>query len=102
MFITVEYHIIVLDVIKLSKKYSSCGMTKTTRRLNEIQVIADVSDDYQPVKQVRSVAKRNLSFVQSESINKKPKRPKSTTIKCKLYKETFLNAIVVCFRCKWL
>ncbi|CAF3984796.1 unnamed protein product, partial [Adineta steineri] len=53
-----------------------------SRRLNGIQVLADVSDDYQPIKQVRSVAKRKLSSIQSETINKKPKRPKSYAIKC--------------------
>ncbi len=41
----------------------------------------DVSHDYQPMKQVRSVAKRNLSIMNLKGICKKTKTSKSPTIK---------------------
>ncbi|CAF3071681.1 unnamed protein product, partial [Rotaria sp. Silwood2] len=66
----------------VTEAFKSWNAKDYRRRLHEIQVLADFSDDYQPVKQVRSVAKRRSSFIGSQIMCKKPKNLKSKAIKC--------------------
>ncbi|CAF4632638.1 unnamed protein product, partial [Rotaria sp. Silwood2] len=65
----------------VTEAFKSWNAKDYRRRLHEIQVLADFSDDYQPVKQVRSVAKRRSSFIGSQIMCKKPKNLKSKAIK---------------------
>lgn len=71
------------------------------RRLHEMQLLADVSDEYQPLKQIRSVPKRSLSFANPEMMYKKPKGQTSNAIKCKL-QIYILNIVESFLRCKWM
>ncbi|CAM2721721.1 unnamed protein product [Rotaria socialis] len=45
-----------------NKAFESWNDPMHNRRLNQIQILIDLPDDYEPAKQVRSVVKRNLSL----------------------------------------
>jgi hypothetical protein len=66
----------------VEKAFLSWNDKDHCRRLREVQLLTDVTDDYQPTKQVRSISKRNLSLMDLKVICKKSKGSKSTAIKC--------------------
>ncbi len=66
----------------VEKAFLSWNDDDHSRRLRQVQLLTDVSHDYQPMKQARSVAKRNLSIMNLKEICKKTKKSKSPTIKC--------------------
>ena len=55
------------------------------RRFHEVQVLVDITEVYQLIKQIRSAAERSSSFIQPAIMKKKPKRRRSNSIKCKPY-----------------
>ncbi|CAF2991799.1 unnamed protein product [Rotaria sp. Silwood2] len=64
------------------KAFESWNDRDHNRRLYQVQLLIDASNDYEPQKQVRSVVKRNLSLFDLEMMHKKPKKPKAKSIKC--------------------
>ncbi|CAF4851930.1 unnamed protein product [Rotaria sp. Silwood2] len=66
----------------VEKAFLSWNDKDHSRRLRQVQLLADVPVDYQPTKQARSVAKRNLSIMNLKEICKKSKKTKSRAIKC--------------------
>ncbi|CAF3947801.1 unnamed protein product [Rotaria magnacalcarata] len=65
-----------------NKAFESWNDPMHNRRLNQIQILIDLPDDYEPAKQVRSVVKRNLSLFCLEMSHKKTKTTKAKAIKC--------------------
>ncbi|CAF4195506.1 unnamed protein product, partial [Rotaria magnacalcarata] len=65
-----------------NKAFESWNDPMHNRRLNQIQILIDLPDDYEPAKQVRSVVKRNLSLFSLEMSHKKTKTTKAKSIKC--------------------
>jgi hypothetical protein len=66
----------------VNKAFESWNDQDYNRRFYQIQLLIDTPDDYQPAKQVRSTAKKNISSSDSKIPHKKPKKPKATAIKC--------------------
>ncbi|CAF2752095.1 unnamed protein product [Rotaria sp. Silwood2] len=66
----------------VSKAFESWNDLDYNRRFHQIQLLIDAPDDYEPVKQIRSTVKRNISSIHPEIMYKKPKKPKAKAIKC--------------------
>lgn len=75
----------------VEKAFSLWNEGKYSRRLHRVQLLTDISHNYQPMKQVRSVTKRNLSIMNLKEISKKTKTSKSITIKCANHCDTDIS-----------
>ncbi|CAF3642948.1 unnamed protein product [Rotaria sordida] len=65
----------------VSKAFESWSDLDYNRRFHQIQLLIDAPNDYEPVKQIRSTVKRNISSIHPEIMHKKTK--KKQKLKCK-------------------
>ncbi|CAF4235909.1 unnamed protein product [Rotaria magnacalcarata] len=65
-----------------NKAFESWNDPMHNRRLNQIQILIDFSNEYEPAKQVRSVVKRNSSLFSQKMSHKTTKTTKAKSIKC--------------------
>ncbi|CAF1285725.1 unnamed protein product [Rotaria sordida] len=61
----------------VNKTFESWSDLNHNRRLHQIQLLLDTSDDYTPTNQVRSVSKRSRDYLQLEFIENKKKKNQS-------------------------
>ena len=69
----------------IEKAFESWNDPESNRRLSRIKLLMDVTDDYEPQRQVRASAMKRRRPLQQTSHTGdpvKPKRPKANAIKC--------------------
>lgn len=90
----------------VERSFESWNDPEKNRRYRQMKLVLDVPSDYEPEKKTRSIStKRKRTSMTSESVQKKPKRPKSKAIKCKsvIYIFIIRNYYFLLYhRCKWL
>ncbi|CAF4004026.1 unnamed protein product [Rotaria sp. Silwood2] len=67
----------------MEKGFESWNDNKSNRRFRQMKLVLDIPSDYEPKKLTRpNCSKRKRLSISSQSINKKPKNPKSKAIRC--------------------
>ena len=86
----------------LSKAFDSWNDQDYHRRFRQMKLIEDVSDNYEPKKQVRSVAPKNVRPARLPVADGKSKKRRARAIQCKPLLFTVRMTLEYVYRCQWM